>query len=172
MYLLGFDEGTSSVKASLINAATGVCAASDYFPKQEMRMTAVKPGWAEQDPHVIFCGSTNIIERYFAALDVHVLPSYREGFGSVIIEAEAMEVPIITTAIPGPLESMSPDVTGLSVPKQDAKALCEAMVRLYKDVSLRESFGKAGRQYVAERFEVERFYTETLADRKKLLGDN
>ena len=128
--------------------------------------------WANQEPHVIFCGSTNIIERYFAALDVHVLPSYREGFGSVIIEAEAMEVPIITTAIPGPLESMSPDVTGLSVPKQDAKALCEAMVRLYKDVSLRESFGKAGRQYVAERFEVQRFYAEMLADRKKLLGDN
>ena len=127
--------------------------------------------WAEQDSHVIFCGSTNIIERYFAALDVHVLPSYREGFGSVIIEAEAMEVPIITTAIPGPLESMRPDVTGLSVPKQDAKALCEAMVRLYKDASLRESFGKAGRKYVAERFEVERFYAEMLADRKKLLGE-
>lgn len=52
MYLLGFDVGTSSVKASLINAATGVCAASDYFPKQEMRMTAVKPGWAEQDPEL------------------------------------------------------------------------------------------------------------------------
>lgn len=52
MYLLGFDVGTSSVKASLINAATGVCAASDYFPKQEMRMTAVKTGWAEQDPEL------------------------------------------------------------------------------------------------------------------------
>lgn len=52
MYLLGFDVGTSSVKASLINAATGVCAASDYFPKQEMKMKAVKPGWAEQDPEL------------------------------------------------------------------------------------------------------------------------
>lgn len=127
--------------------------------------------WADQEPHVVFCGSTDIIEQYFAALDVHVLPSYREGFGSVIIEAEAMEVPIITTAIPGPLESMCPDVTGLSVPKQDAKALHEAMVRLYQDEQLRETFGKAGRRYVAERFEVQRFYAETLADRKRLLGE-
>lgn len=50
MYLLGFDIGSSSVKASLVKADTGTCAASAYFPKQEMTITAHKPGWAEQDP--------------------------------------------------------------------------------------------------------------------------
>ncbi len=50
MYLLGFDVGSSSVKASLLEAATGKCIASAYQPKQEMPIMAAKPGWAEQDP--------------------------------------------------------------------------------------------------------------------------
>ncbi len=52
MYLLGYDVGSSSVKASLVNAATGQSMASDFFPKQEMAMNALKPGWAEQDPEL------------------------------------------------------------------------------------------------------------------------
>jgi xylulokinase len=50
MYFLGYDVGSSSVKASLINGATGECVASDFFPKQEMKITALKAGWAEQHP--------------------------------------------------------------------------------------------------------------------------
>lgn len=125
--------------------------------------------WANDEPHVVFCGSTTQIEKYFAALDVHVLPSYREGFGSVIIEAEAMEVPVIVTAIPGPLEAMCPGKTGLTVQKQDVATLLEAMVKLHDDAELRESLGKAGRQYVAERFEQSEFYAKTLQDREALL---
>jgi xylulokinase len=52
MYLLGLDIGSSSVKASLIDAATGKCAASDFMPKVEQPITAVKAGWAEQDPEM------------------------------------------------------------------------------------------------------------------------
>jgi len=50
MYLLGFDIGSSSVKASLVNAETGECLASAFYPKQEMKIVASRPGWAEQDP--------------------------------------------------------------------------------------------------------------------------
>lgn len=50
MYLLGYDIGSSSVKASLINAETGEAVASAFSPKIEMEMIAVKPGWAEQQP--------------------------------------------------------------------------------------------------------------------------
>lgn len=50
MYFLGYDIGSSSVKASLINGETGQCVATDFFPKQEMKITAQKAGWAEQHP--------------------------------------------------------------------------------------------------------------------------
>ncbi len=50
MYLLGVDVGSSSVKASLVNVETGKCASSAFFPKSEAKITAVRPGWAEQEP--------------------------------------------------------------------------------------------------------------------------
>ncbi|HZB14576.1 MAG TPA: FGGY family carbohydrate kinase, partial [Chryseolinea sp.] len=51
-YLLGYDLGSSSVKASLVDAETGQAAASAQSPSEEMAMLAVKPGWAEQDPEM------------------------------------------------------------------------------------------------------------------------
>jgi len=49
-YLLGFDVGSSSVKASLVNADNGKCVASAFFPESEAPIKALKKGWAEQDP--------------------------------------------------------------------------------------------------------------------------
>lgn len=50
MYLLGYDIGSSSVKAALVDSASGVCVASDFFPKSEAPIKALQPGWAEQNP--------------------------------------------------------------------------------------------------------------------------
>lgn len=50
MYLLGYDIGTSSVKAAIVDAETGVCIASDFYPKSEAPIKALCPSWAEQDP--------------------------------------------------------------------------------------------------------------------------
>ena len=50
MYLLGYDRGTSSVKASLVDAKSGRAVASDFFPKQEAPIKALQNGWAEQNP--------------------------------------------------------------------------------------------------------------------------
>lgn len=52
MYLLGFDIGSSSVKASLVNGETGDCVASAFYPKNEMKITAAQAGWAEQHPEL------------------------------------------------------------------------------------------------------------------------
>lgn len=52
MYLLGFDIGSSSVKASLIDGNSGECVASAFYPKNEMNITAVQAGWAEQEPEL------------------------------------------------------------------------------------------------------------------------
>jgi len=52
MYLLGYDLGSSSVKASLVHSETGEVSATDFFPKKEMEINAVKAGWAEQNPEM------------------------------------------------------------------------------------------------------------------------
>lgn len=50
MYLLGFDIGSSSVKVALVDASSGDTIASDFFPKKEAPIKAIKEGWAEQNP--------------------------------------------------------------------------------------------------------------------------
>jgi len=52
VYLLGYDIGSSSVKASLVNAESGKCVASAFYPKTEAEIIAVQPGWAEQKPEM------------------------------------------------------------------------------------------------------------------------
>ena len=52
MYLLGYDIGSSSVKAALVETQTGRIAASAFYPKKEMPIAAPKAGWAEQDPNM------------------------------------------------------------------------------------------------------------------------
>lgn len=74
--------------------------------------------WAQEQAHTIFCGRTSTVETYLAAMDAYILPSYREGFGMVVVEAEAMGVPVIVTDIPGPTDAMIPDETGLVVKKR------------------------------------------------------
>ena len=51
-YLLGFDVGSSSVKASLVDVETGQCAATAFYPEREAPIKAIKAGWAEQDPQM------------------------------------------------------------------------------------------------------------------------
>ena len=50
MCLLGCDIGSSSVKASIVDKDTGLTLASDFYPKEEAAIKAVRPGWAEQNP--------------------------------------------------------------------------------------------------------------------------
>jgi xylulokinase len=50
MFLLGIDLGSSSVKASVIDGHSGKCLASAFYPKEEMKIIARQPGWAEQEP--------------------------------------------------------------------------------------------------------------------------
>jgi glycosyltransferase involved in cell wall biosynthesis len=127
--------------------------------------------WAQQSSQVLFCGYTDAVEQYLSAMDVYILPSYREGFGSGVIEAEVMGVPVIVTDIPGPTNAMVPNVTGLVVPKQDVSALYESMMLLPAQADLCQSFGEAGFRFATEKFEQRALCHHILRDRKRLLGE-
>jgi len=126
---------------------------------------------AESDPRITFHSFVSDVERYFAAMDVLVLPSHREGFGNIIIEAQSMGVPVIVTDIPGPVDAMEPDTTGLVVPVGNGAALAEAMRELFADARRREQMGAAGRKLVEERFDKNKVMQHFLQDRKEILAD-
>lgn len=127
--------------------------------------------WAQQESHVLFCGYTNVVEQYLSAMDIYLLPSYREGFGSVVIEAEAMGLPVIVSDIPGPTDAMVRNETGLVVPVKDADALAEAIETLIVDATLRVSYGTAGQAFASGKFEQKKLAEHILEDRKKLLNE-
>ena len=127
--------------------------------------------WALSCENVIFCGFTNNVEQYLAAADAYILPSYREGFGSATIEAEAMGLPVIVTDISGPTEAMEEGKTGLVVPVKDAKALCEAMNCLSENAELCELFGENGKKMVADKFDQKILLEKILEDRSQILSD-
>ena len=121
------------------------------------------------DENVFYTGEVPDVEKYLAASDCYILPSYREGFGMSVIEAQAMGVPVIVTNIPGPTDGMVEGETGLVVPKQDAPALRAAMEKLYSDSEMRLRFGRAGYEFVKNNFAQSKFFEYLLNDRKKLL---
>jgi len=80
-----------------------------------------------QNPNIIYTGPVNCPELYYSALDCLLLPSYREGFGNVIIEAAAMGTPAIVSNIPGPIDTSIENKTAIWIPPRDEIALYNAM---------------------------------------------
>ncbi len=87
-----------------------------------------------------------------AALDVAVLPSYREAQGLTILEAMALSRPVVASNVGGIPEMVEDGVTGLLVPPRDHAALAAAIVRLLTDHPLADMLARAGHDLVHERF--------------------
>jgi glycosyltransferase involved in cell wall biosynthesis len=125
--------------------------------------------WTQSEPRVIYAGFTNEVEKYMAAGDIYVLPSYREGFGSAVVEAEAMALPVIVTDIPGPTDAMKRDETGLVVAKANADELLTAMETLYASPELRATMGKRAAEFVQSSFEQKTLFEKIRKDRTELI---
>ena len=125
--------------------------------------------WSLKTEKIIYAGSTSNVEKFLSAMDCYVLPSYREGFGMGTIEAEAMGLPVIVTEIPGPIDAMIPDKTGLIVKKGDFKSLYNAMIHIME--LDQNEIGKTGYQFVKENFEQKKLLSLILNDRERLMKE-
>lgn len=97
-------------------------------------------------------------EAYLDASDVLCLPSYREGFGTVVVEAAAMGLPAIVSRIYGLSDAVIADSTGILFPVGDVDALHESMCRLL-DPGLRLRLGSAARERAKAEFSAEHITT-------------
>lgn len=109
------------------------------------------------------------VEKYISAMDIFVLPSYREGFGMSVIEASAMEVPVVVTEYPGPAGGMKDGLTGYAVPIKDDEKLYECILNLMNNDNLRKEMGVEGRKHVQETFEQKIFVEKYMENRMNLL---
>ena len=136
-------------------------------PVKESTLEAIK-----NNPKIIHLGWQTEPEKYLAAMDIFILPTYREGFGVVNIEASAMGLPVISTDVPGPQESILNDETGLLVPAKKVEPLAEAMKDLLDRPILVKRMGEAGRQRVLEFYEQKQLWAEIIMHRQKLLKES
>lgn len=106
----------------------------------------------QRDPRVLMPGMEWNTPPLYSAMDIVVLPSHREGFPNVPLEAAAMELPVVATRIPGCVDAVEEGVTGLLVPPQEPAALANAIRRYLDDPELRRRHGRAGRARVLVEF--------------------
>jgi colanic acid/amylovoran biosynthesis glycosyltransferase len=96
----------------------------------------------------------NVREEMLAA-DLFLHASVSEGFGNAVIEAQAMELPVLCSDAGGLPENVVDGETGFVVPRRDSQALAEKLAVLARDPALRQRMGRAGRKRVLERFQLD-----------------
>lgn len=96
------------------------------------------------------------VPAVYAASDICVLPTFREGLSQVALEAGAMGVPIVSTRIPGLVSSVEDGVTGILVPSGEAAPFASAVARLVENPELRKQMGTAAQEHIRSRFAEQR----------------
>lgn len=114
-------------------------------------------------------GFTNEIEKYYAVMDILVLPTRREGFPYTLLEAAAMELPVVATKVTGCIDAVEDGASGILVKVDDVAELCDAMLKLAKDPELRMKLGKQGRKRVEKLFDSKRLISEHIRFYKTIL---
>ena len=120
-------------------------------------------------PQIRTLGWKTNVQKYIAAMDVMVLPSYREGFGVVAIESQAMGVPVITTDIPGPRDAIINGKTGILIPATDEESLMAAIRKLENNRDSLKFMGDEAILFARENFEQGVFWEKVLEHRMSLL---
>jgi glycosyltransferase involved in cell wall biosynthesis len=126
----------------------------------------------EADPRVTICGFRSDVARLYAAMDVFMLPSRREGFPNALLEASAMQLPVVATRIPGCTDLVVDGETGTLVSVDDANELAEAMVRYGRSPELRRKHGCAARVRALTEFSREQLWEAVHAVYARLLDES
>jgi glycosyltransferase involved in cell wall biosynthesis len=127
----------------------------------------------KSDPRVLMTGHVDPhnLPVHYSLMRVLVMPSYREGFPNVLLEASAMELPIVATRVTGCVDAVIDGVTGILVSVRDCQAFAHAIERYLRDPNLAQGHGRAGRKRVLEEFQPESIWRLLLDEYLRLLRE-
>ncbi len=124
----------------------------------------------DTDPGVVHVGYVEDPAVHYQLMDVLALPTYREGFPTVVLEAAAAEKPVVSTWATGARDAVVDGVTGLLVPVGDSDALAEALLSVLDSPVLAAKMGSAGRQRVEREYQPARVCRELEGLYRSLLA--
>jgi len=166
--LLELFDAMRSVRATRPHARLVVIGPEDT-EKPDVTGAAAARTRGLDDEAAVFLGLRHDLPRLYAAMDLLVLPSHREGFPRAPMEAAAMAKPVVATDIRGCRETVSDGVTGALVPVRDAGALARAIGALVDDAELRRRQGLAGRALAEREFDEQRVFARVASCYERLL---
>jgi glycosyltransferase involved in cell wall biosynthesis len=103
-------------------------------------------------PRIDCTGFVTNTAPYYRAMDVLVLPTWREGFPNVALEAAASGVPVVTTQCTGARDSVVSEVTGMLIPPGYPEAITEAVLKIIRDPERKRRMGVAARAWILEHY--------------------
>lgn len=146
----------------------GCFEAEDPLPAETRRLL-------EGHSHIIFAGAVRDTSGYYAAADIVVLPSHREGLPTVLLEAQAAGKPVVGADVTGIVDVVTDGETGLLFPAGDATTLGNAIARLISDDALARKLEAVGRERVQREFQqhqiwdaLHRAYLDVLEEHESL----
>ena len=110
--------------------------------------------------NIEFLGHVNDVTTVLAGADIFVHPTYHEGFGLSLVEAEMCSLPIIASNVGSIPEIVEDGISGILVEPRNSQALAEVMARLIGDAELRSHMGEAGREIFLENFQFDKIVKE------------
>ena len=119
-------------------------------------------------PRILLTGMVSDTAEYYRAMEMLVLPTWREGFPNVVLEASATGIPVITTESTGSRDSVVPEVTGLLILPGYPEAICEAVLTLLQNPERRRNMGQAARAWILAHYAEENVLSRTVAFYKQL----
>ncbi|MBR6535180.1 MAG: glycosyltransferase family 4 protein [Clostridia bacterium] len=123
---------------------------------------------SKENESIIYTNEVSDVEKYMAAIDVLLFPSYREGFGNVVIEAASMKTPAIVSDIMGPIDAVLKDESAIVVPPHDEASLADAMSKVMNDIDIAK-MGNTAYDFVKSGFDSDIMCQKVLERKNELI---
>jgi len=123
-----------------------------WFDRSDDQLAPRWRSWVADHPRIRHVGFQEDTVPFYRSMDVFVLPTHREGFPNVVLEAAACAIPVITTEVTGARDTVVPDVTGILIPPEQPYSIADATFRLFNSQPEREKMGDAARNWVAKHY--------------------
>ncbi len=120
--------------------------------------------------NIFYLGKLYDVTSVYEIIDILIVPSLREGFGNVLIEAAAMETPVVASDIPGCKDALQPGINGELFEKGNVAALTGVLKKLVTNKELRQQYGRNGRKFAQDHFSNEQIWEGQLALYKSILN--